>query len=596
MQNNTAIEQPRADLHISSLFLHSRLDRPALRVGLLLDSLELPAWFQSVIGDIQGSDFARVVCLALNQAATAELRANRTRGWMSKLFRAESRRSILYRLYERLYDSRNRHADDPLRETSCAELLGEIPAIVVEPLGARSVQRFPENAIHALRAQSLDVILRFGFKILRGDVLHCARYGIWSYHHGDSDQYRGMPPCFWEMTESNPISGVVLQVLNEELDRGLVLTRGLFATSSAVSVSKNRFAPFWCSEHFVIQKLRELHDEGWESVRARASPAGAYSGRKRLYRTPTNLDMLKWTATKLLPASVRKILRPQPVETWQIGIRRSAEPLGTAPTAAALEEFVWSSAPPGHYWADPFVFEWRGQPWVFFEDYDLGTQLGAIGCAPLEPSGALGPARIVIRRDHHLSYPCVFAHEGEVFMVPESSACGRIELLRAHAFPDRWVPERTLVHMRAVDSTPFEHNGRWWMFTNPLIVDGHAAITLLFHADELMGDWKPHPMNPVCSDVRHARGAGHIIHSDGVLFRPAQDCSVGYGYALAFMRIGALDESTYTESHAGQLLPDFLPRQAGVHTYNRHGVWETLDAKFVVNSRQAMRGGSTPDL
>src|SRR6266567_2602478 len=90
--------------------------------------------------------------------------------------------------------------------------------------------------------------------ILAGEILTAARYGVWSYHHGDNDFYRGGPPHFWELCERAPLSGVILQVLTEELDGGVVLCKSLFATQPTVMVSRNRFAPYWGSTDLVIRK------------------------------------------------------------------------------------------------------------------------------------------------------------------------------------------------------------------------------------------------------------------------------------------------------------------------------------------------------
>src|SRR6202007_2537062 len=128
-----------------------------------------------------------------------------------------------------------------------------------EPLGKKFVHRFPDDALEIIRSKDLDVLIRFGFNILHGDILQAARFGVWSYHHGDNEFYRGGPPHFWELYESAPLSGVVLQVLSEELDAGLVLCKSLFATQKTLSVSKNRYAPYWGSTDLVIRKLNELH-------------------------------------------------------------------------------------------------------------------------------------------------------------------------------------------------------------------------------------------------------------------------------------------------------------------------------------------------
>jgi methionyl-tRNA formyltransferase len=115
----------------------------------------------------------------------------------------------------------------------------------VDPITTRFVHRFPDDAIEQIREKKLDVLIRFGFNILRGEILTAARYGVWSYHHGDNDYYRGGPAYFWEVLEGNPVSGATLQVLTEELDAGTVLYKGLFATHAGFSQVRNRVQPYW---------------------------------------------------------------------------------------------------------------------------------------------------------------------------------------------------------------------------------------------------------------------------------------------------------------------------------------------------------------
>ena len=169
----------------------------------------------------------------------------------------------------------------------------------VEPIGKKFIHRCPPEAIGQIRAKDLDVFLRFGFNILSGDILTVARYGVWSYHHGDNDFHRGGPPHFWELTEKSPLSGVILQVLTEELDGGLVLCKSLFNTEQTTSVSVNRYTPYWGSTDLVIRKLNELHQHGWDYVKQKAVPAEPYKGKKKIYRTPTNVEMARWLAPAL---------------------------------------------------------------------------------------------------------------------------------------------------------------------------------------------------------------------------------------------------------------------------------------------------------
>jgi hypothetical protein len=578
---------------LSQFYLRSDAAGPPLRVGLLLDSTTLPQCSRAILEDIARSNFATLTVAVMN-ADVSPPGAPVATGPRLK-FRAALLDRALYVIYQRFVDARFRDARHPARPVDCTDVLAHVPRLYVTPQTSRNVQRLPADAIQALAGYRLDVLLRMGFNILRGEVLSVARCGVWSYHHGDNEYYRGMPPQCWEVLERNPVTGVVLQVLNEELDGGLVLARGLYATASMLSVAKSQFGPYWSSQHFVIQKLHELHANGWDAVRSHATPSPVYRGRRRIYRTPNNFEMARWALGSVLPTLARRVLRPRRIDTWNIGLRRVATALDPESRAVIPEDFRWISPPPGHFWADPFLVERAGQAWIVFEDYDYSLKRGAIACAPLESDGTLGPVRTVLRRPYHLSYPCVFEHDGEVFMVPEASSTERVELYRAQAFPERWVAERTLLTLRTVDSTPFPAHGRWWMFTTPVVVAHSSTVTVLYSADRLDGEWRLHP-TPVSADVRFARCAGRVLEFGGSLYRVSQDCSLRYGYAIRFNRILTLDGQNYAERAAGAALPGEAPGRVGVHTYNRCGAWEVIDGQFQVPARLARAGRSIPEL
>ena len=118
----------------------------------------------------------------------------------------------------------------------------------------------------------------------------------------------------------------------------------------------------------------------------------------------------------------------------------------------------------------------------------------------------------VLERPYHLSYPFVFEHDGNTYMLPETAANGTIELYECEEFPHRWVLKKTMMEgVYAVDSTLHFHEGRWWLFTN--IRDNEGASSddelFLFFADSpLAENWTPHPLNPIVSDASCARPAG----------------------------------------------------------------------------------------
>jgi hypothetical protein len=287
---------------ISDLYIHSSSSKPPLRIGLLLDSTELSRALASVVADIARSNFARIELVIFNAssrpAAAAPPPSSFPRRILRLLSDAKARSSAAWTLYTRL-DERFWHVDDdPLATEDCAPLLNGVDTLMVEPLTKGFVHRFPPDAVEKIRAANLDVLIRFGFNIIRGDILRAARYGVWSFHHGDNDAYRGGPAHFWELYEGSPLSGVILQVLSDDLDAGRVLAKGVFPTESGLSLIRNRVRPYWGSTHMVIQKLWELHNEGWAFVEKRIVPEAPYRGKRKIYRRPTNGELVKWFAAE----------------------------------------------------------------------------------------------------------------------------------------------------------------------------------------------------------------------------------------------------------------------------------------------------------
>ncbi|HET9300230.1 MAG TPA: hypothetical protein VFO11_09800, partial [Candidatus Polarisedimenticolaceae bacterium] len=369
---------------LSALSLHSEGTGPKLRVGVLLDGERLPRHFAAVLEDIRACDFAELALLVFNLEEHAQQRTERVsrpRALWRRLTDTGLRSRLAYDLYERL-DARRKPEDDPEEPVDCASLLAGVERVDVRPLRKGFVHRFPEEALERIRAANLDVILRFGFNIVRGGILEAARYGVWSYHHGDNDRFRGGPPEFWEVVERAETSGVLLQRLSDELDRGFVLCKSTFATADSLFVSANRGLPYWGGVHLVIRKLRELHEQGWDTVRARSVPPAPYIGRRKIYRRPTNAEIATWLAPRLALKAARRPFRKATFVHWRVALRTGARLTLDDPEAEpTMEGFRLLQPPEGHYWADPALVQHAGRTWLFFEDWIYAEGRGVIGVA-----------------------------------------------------------------------------------------------------------------------------------------------------------------------------------------------------------------------
>jgi len=576
------------DFSLNRLYYFSDAARPKLRIGVMINhSRPLQLFMRKVLEDVRNCSFANLECVIANceppprrqNDEPLPLRA------ASAVLDEERRHRLLYLAYLRFLNRRWRGALDPCAPADCTDLFEGVRRIEVVPVRKRFVHRFPADAIEEIRALDLDVILRFGFNIVRGDVLAAARYGVWSFHHGDSERYRGGPALLWELMEHNPLSGAVLQRLDDSLDAGAILCRGVLATTLRPYVAANRYNVYWSTQHFVIRKLFELHRYGPEHLERLTRPCGAYEGKRAIYRTPTNVEMARWLVPTIVRSTAGKLRGRDRIWHWRIGIRRSTQPLYHSPESASAG-FSWIDSPQGRFWADPFLMEDSGATWIFFEDYSYTERRGVIACGRVE-NGRVQDVRTVLERAHHLSFPQVFRHDGEIWMVPESEQVRQVHLYRAVKFPDEWVLDRTLLQLRVVDSVLFPHEGRWWMFASPLVVTGHAPFTLLFVAPQPWGPWSLHPAGCISGDVRGARCAGAVIRDGERLIRPSQECAGGYGHSVCFNEMH-LGDATYEEKPCAQLMPEALRCIAGVHTYNRAGEWEVVDGRALASRRSLL--------
>ena len=105
-----------------------------------------------------------------------------------------------------------------------------------------------------------------------------------------------------------------------------------------------------------------------------------------------------------------------------------------------------------------------------------------------------------------------------------------------------------------VDSTLIQHNGTWWMFTTDRDVNTSYNLNL-FYSDSLFDDWKPHPQNPIKTDVRSARSAGTPFVRNGELFRPSMDYSKKIEGSITINKVVNITKQQYHEITQNEVGP-----------------------------------------
>lgn len=286
--------------------------------------------------------------------------------------------------------------------------------------------------------------------------------------------------------------------------------------------------------------------------------------------------------------------RPR-TDFWQVGIVPiPVQDVDAATLAAARERIAWlPDAGRWRYLADPFGLVRGDALHVFVEAFDYRIKRAHLerhefGRADLRWRGQA----TVLERPFHLSYPQVFEHGGQTWMVPESHQANEAALYRAtDASLNHWQRECALLAgLPVADASLVEHGGRWWMFYTLVGPKGRDQRELhVAHAPALTGPWTPLAANPVRVARDGARPAGRpFVGRDGVLALPVQDSSTGYGGATRLLRLPVLtpervDIVASPERLTGGLVS--ATHTAGLHTLTGCGEFSLIDVKRIDRSR-----------
>ena len=190
----------------------------------------------------------------------------------------------------------------------------------------------------------------------------------------------------------------------------------------------------------------------------------------------------------------------------------------------------------------------------------------------------------ILDESYHLSYPFIFNYNKKYYIIPESSANKTIDVYESSKFPEKWSFHKTLMkNIVGMDSTLFNKNGKWWLFTTLKKNQNQKSENelFLFYSDNPLSDkWIPHPKNPIISNIKGSRSAGKMIEKNGEILRAAQDGSIRYGYGIIFYQIIVLNEIDYQEKEVKTIYPNWDRKIIGVHTYNKENNLTILDIRI----------------
>jgi hypothetical protein len=552
---------------LTKISVEQQVRRP-LRLGIIVDTFDIAAWAAKTLKDIETSTLAEVVLLikiCSNRIATSGGNGVGDEGF-------------LYRIYRRLDDKLFQPQPDAFGPVDLRPILSA-PVLEVMPRRNGQYDTFEDADLREIKRYELDIALQFSLHPLGGRALTIARYGVWSHLFDDPLDYRGGPAGFWEVMEARPITGSTLVARTQDSETYDALYCSYAATDKrSVRRSNNNVA--WKTASFALRKIRQLYEA------SESTPLSEYSmDEMGSCFSPQSGPLDNITMVKLLAKHGWRFLRDRLyyfyyVDQWVLYYQITEN---TSDCLSGFNNYKIILPPKERSYADPFCVEHDGRYFIFLEEEVHGLGKGVISVIEMGPDGRYSKPEVVLEKDYHLSYPFIFFYGGEQFLVPESAANRTVELYRCTSWPGQWEPVDVMLYdVEAVDATIEKIDDTYWMFVNISSTRGASNWDelYLFYADRPFGPWTPHRSNPVKSDVRSARPAGRLFRYKGHLYRPAQDCSRQYGYAISINEIERITQSEYQEREVYRILPNWDRRALATHTLNRAGGLTVIDGRI----------------
>ena len=173
------------------------------RVGIILDSTSISKQLMDLISISKKSENYEITALVINnvqhkkrniglQIASYIKRRGLQKFISNAVFKfvCKMESTVLKRMtkFNNFYSSSQLNKED-------------FVSINVNPKISKSglVYRYEYEDIKRIKELNLDLLIRGGSGILRGDILDACPNGVISFNHGDNDINRGAPPGFWEV-------------------------------------------------------------------------------------------------------------------------------------------------------------------------------------------------------------------------------------------------------------------------------------------------------------------------------------------------------------------------------------------------------------
>ena len=541
-----------------------------LKIGLLIDDLKLNALSQDIVSNIVDLKICEKFIVIKQNIPKRNFFSYVKKYSILRIFEKILIKIIFW--FEKRFLSYFFNLNYKFRKIDISLFTKEV--LDVHPKISKSgfFYEYGDNDIKNIKKKNLDVIIRLGSGILRGKILNVAKNGIFSFHHGDNEFFRGGPPGFWEVYYKKSLTGFVIQQLNEVLDGGKILFKGQVETKSFYFL--NQMSVFKNSTKYLSKILTDLQDDKLKFLKFSIDE-------KKIYKDPNILEIYRYiknTYIKIFKNFISQKIFKKKIR-WNVFYKTDFNINFKDIDLNTFNRIKNNNK--DRFLADPFIVKNDNRNFIFVEDFYFSKNKGIISCYEIVDNNQkfLGP---VLEESFHLSFPYIFKYNNKFFMCPETNEKKEIRIYICEEFPLKWKLHMTLIrNISAVDTLIFEKNKIWWMITcvsNYSSKDFNELNIYFSEEGPLTENWNSHKLNPITVNPNISRNGGVIFREDKI-FRISQKNGFNlYGEKFSINEIKVLTKTNFEEDLIMEFSPRNLDKIKGVH--HLHGKEKFLVSDF----------------
>ncbi len=521
-------------------------------ICLLIPDLEIHYWQYRMIEDIIRIPHFDINCIVVTQ------KNSQKNAWLFKLYMAYERKAF-------------KISPNALSKKDITEILS-VPTFYTDHYGA-----VLDNA--KLELEKVDFIVKIDFQLKDYSLGDFAKYGILYIYPTAIDEPVGNSPAIREVINNCDTVDVNLVYKSKHSKEEILTTSKLSIDKISVLRTVNNLLMY--SSRILPRELEKIAEKSFSAYINSESNNLFFNSKSVPKWTLSKTRLVGSLCTKYILKIKSLVKKIKVFDQWILLYNIDEQESILKPDLTNYKKLI---PPSDRFWADPFIYRKGKQFYVFFEELFYNDNKGHISVIELGDNGMGSTSEIVLKTNYHLSYPFLFEDNGALYMIPETSENKTIELYKCVEFPNKWIIDKVLFdNIIAVDTTLFKKDGKYWMFTNIKEREGTSKHNdlFLFYADSLLSDdWKPHPLNPVVTDITKARSAGNLFIEKNFIYRPAQDCGKFYGYGVTINKIIKLNEHEYEEQEIHKIVPNWDKNIFSTHTINKNERLTVIDGRL----------------